>query len=61
MNSTLRKAIYKKQMFRGKFEKRKSDKNWEKYISQRNLVNKLKKNSIRNYFSERCGGGSEIW
>jgi hypothetical protein len=56
MNSTLRKAIYKKRMYRGKFEKQKSDKNWEKYRTQRNLVNRLKRNSIRNYFSERCVG-----
>ena len=64
MDSTLRKAIYKKQMLRGKFEKQKSDKNWEKYRTQRNLVNRLKKNSIRNYFSERCVGGQksgEFW
>jgi hypothetical protein len=34
---------------------------WEIYRKQRNLVNKIKKQSIRNYFIERCAGGpSEI-
>jgi hypothetical protein len=29
----------------------------EIYRKQRNLVNKIKKQSIRNYFIERCAGG----
>jgi hypothetical protein len=31
--------------------------NWEIYRKQKNLVNKIKKQSIRNYFIERCAGG----
>jgi hypothetical protein len=39
MNQTLRRGIYKKKMA-----------NWENYRKQRNLVTKIKKKSIRNYF-----------
>ena len=57
MNSELRKAInYKKSLWR-KFQNVKSDKNWNKYSKQRNYVTKLKRESIKLYFSERCGGG----
>jgi hypothetical protein len=31
--------------------------NWEIYRKQRNLVNKIKKQSIRNNVIERCAGG----
>jgi hypothetical protein len=31
--------------------------NWEKYRTQRNLVNKIKRKSTREYFIERCVGG----
>jgi hypothetical protein len=43
MNKTLRSAVYKKQMTHNKFLKDKSNKNWEAYRKQRNLVTKLKK------------------
>ena len=59
MNSELRKAVYRKQMFRSKFEKNRSDKNWEKFRKQRNLVTKLKRKSIKSYFLERCVGGEK--
>ena len=57
MNSVLRKAVYKKKMLHNKYLKHRSNKNWEKYRLQRNLVNKIKKNSIKQYFFERCTGG----
>ena len=50
MNKTLRSAVYKKRMTHNKFLKDKSNKNWEAYRKQRNLVTKLKKQSIRTYF-----------
>jgi hypothetical protein len=37
--------------------KQKTDKNWETYRKQRNLVTKLKKTSIKTYFFERTAGG----
>jgi hypothetical protein len=43
MNRELRKAIYNKQMLRNKYEKYHTDKTWEAYRKQCNLVTKLKK------------------
>lgn len=57
MNQTLRREIYKKRMAYNKFQNFKNKTNWECYRKQRNLVNKIKKKSIRNYFMERCIGG----
>jgi hypothetical protein len=59
MNRELRKAIYKKQMLRSKFEKYKTTKTWEAYRKQRNLVTKLKRKSVNTYFQERCTGGQK--
>jgi hypothetical protein len=42
-------------MYHNKFLKQKTDKNWETYRKQRNLVTKLKKTSIKSYFFERTG------
>jgi len=46
-------------MLRNKFEKSKSDYNWEMFRKQRNLVTKLKRKSIQMYFLERCAGGQK--
>jgi hypothetical protein len=59
MNRELRKDIYKKQMLRSKFEKYKTNKTWEAYRKQRNLVTKLKRKSINTYFQESCTGGQK--
>jgi hypothetical protein len=34
--------------------------NWDKYRTQRNLVKKIKRKSIREYFIERCVGGPKL-
>ena len=57
MNKELRQAIYKKRMYHNKFIKYKSDKNWEIYRKQRNMVTKIKRDSIKTYFYERTAGG----
>ena len=57
MNSELRSAVYKKRMLRNKYFKCRSPQNWEKYRKQRNYVTKLKRQSLRVYFFERCHGG----
>ena len=44
-------------MYHNKFLQNKSDANWEVYRKQRNLVIKIKKNSINTYFYERTAGG----
>ena len=59
MNRELRKSIYNKQMLRNKYEKYHTDKTWEAYRKQRNLVTKLTKRSVRTYFLERCIGGQK--
>jgi hypothetical protein len=56
MNQQLRNAIYKKQMLHNKYLHLRSKKNWKTYRNQRNFVNKLRRQSIRNYFVERCTG-----
>jgi len=57
MNQDLRIAIYKKSMYHNKFLKHKTDKNWEPYRKQRNLVTKLKKNFHKSILFERTAGG----
>ena len=57
MNSKLRKAVFKKSMFFNKCKTWRTPANWEAYRMQRNLCTKLKRQSIRHYFSERCAGG----
>ncbi|KAJ8307587.1 hypothetical protein KUTeg_014863, partial [Tegillarca granosa] len=59
MNADLRKAIYNKQKLRNKFEKSKTNYNWEMFRKQRNFVTKLKRKSIQMYFLERCAGGQK--
>ena len=59
MNRELRGAIYRKQMLYSQYTKNRSDKNWEKFRKQRNLVTKIKRKSIKVYFLERCSGGSK--
>ncbi|CAG2239725.1 unnamed protein product [Mytilus edulis] len=47
MNKELRGAIYRKQMLYSQYTKNRSDKNWEKFRKQRNLVTKIKRKSIK--------------
>ena len=56
MNSRLRKAAFKKAQLFNKFNWR-TPANWERYRKQRNLTSKLKRQSVRSYFYERCAGG----
>ena len=39
------------------YTKQRNAKTWEKFRQQRNLVTKLKKKSMKNYFLERCCSG----
>ena len=50
MNCELRRAVYAKRMLRNKYRKCRSPENWENYRKQRNLVTKLKRQSLRVYF-----------
>ena len=55
MNSSLRRAIHKKNMLYNSYTKGKV--NWETYRKQRNLTTAVNKQSKAAYFSERCDGG----
>ena len=57
INKTLQQAVYKKRMLFNKFPNYRSASNWEKFRQQRNLVTKLKRRSVNQYFIERCVGG----
>ena len=57
MNSELRKLNYKKNMMRNLKNKHLSQRNYEKYRILRNKCVKVKKQSERKYFAERCDGG----
>ena len=46
-------------MFYSQYTKTRNTKTWEKFRKQRNLVTKLKKNSMKTYFLERCTGGTK--
>ena len=55
MNSSLRRAIHKKNMLYNSYRKGKV--NWETYRKQQNLTTAINKQSKAAYFSERCDGG----
>ena len=57
MNSRFRKAAFKKAQLFNKYNKWRTPANWERYRKQRNLKSKLKRQSVRSYFYERCAGG----
>ena len=62
MNTTLRKAIYRKTNLHNRFLKGKCS--WEEYRRQRNHVTNFRRKSVRIYFQERCEGGpknSNFW
>jgi hypothetical protein len=57
MNSEYRKIIYKTRMAHNTYLKHKTSRNWDEYKKLRNLKTKAKRESIKTYFFERCGGG----
>ena len=57
MNYKMRKEIFRKRMFFNKWKKYKTPKYWDIYRRQRNLVTKMKKQAIKQYFHEKCAGG----
>ena len=55
MNSRLRHAFHKKNMFYNAYKKGKGK--WDTYRRQRNLTTAINKQSKSAYFRERCEGG----
>lgn len=54
MNDQLRRAINVKAMLKRKFNRLKTTEAWNRYKCQRNLVNKLKRQSIKYFFDKHC-------
>ena len=54
MNGELKHAIFRKCMLRNKYYRNRSKANWDLYKTQRNLVTKIRKQSIRTYFQVKC-------
>ena len=54
MNGKLRRAINVKNMLKRKFDKVGNKENWNNYRLQRNIVTKLRKNSINVYLAKKC-------
>jgi hypothetical protein len=64
MNDQLRKAINVKNMIKRRFYKYRSKANWENYRHHRNTVNKLRKESTRQYLRDKgtmSGNGKNFW
>jgi hypothetical protein len=57
MNRSLRKSIMDKSRLRNRFKRTRSKADWEKYRVQRNKTSHLRRESIKNYFQERCQEG----
>ena len=57
MNSQYRKIIYKTRQAHNAYLKNKNNKNWNTYKTLRNKKTQVMRNSIKNYFMERCSGG----
>ena len=54
MNGELRKAINVKAMLKRKYDKFQTNAAWSNYKRQRNLVNSLKRKSLKKYFDTKC-------
>ena len=55
MNSKLKKAVYKKRMLHNNYKKYKDSKSWDLYRKQRNIVTKVKRESIKKiFFRKMC-------
>ena len=54
MNSEWKRALFRKHQLYNKYWRCKTQSNWSNYRKQRNLCQKLKRASIRNYMNEKC-------
>ena len=57
MNTALRKNIMNKTRLRNRFKRTRLRSDWDKYKAQRNLTTKIRRQSIKEYFLERCQEG----
>ena len=62
MNKELRSAMYKRNSLRNKYFKYRNNDNWEAYRKQRNNVTSIRRNSMKNYFRNKCTeSNKEFW
>ena len=65
MNGGLRKAINVKNMLKRKYDKYRSGTTWSNYRTQRNLVTRMRRESIKVYMQDKCTGENmnnrEFW
>ena len=54
VNDKLRKAFNVKGHLRRKYQKINSSHSWNTFRERRNLVTKMKRDSLKNYFDEEC-------
>lgn len=47
-------------MLREEFKKYKTNKTWKACIKHKNMLRKLKRKSVNNYFPERSAGGTNL-
>jgi hypothetical protein len=59
MSAAYRKATYKKAQLKNRHQRFPTRANWEAYRRQRNLCTNMRRNSVKQYFRERCGGGAK--
>ena len=57
MNNRLRKSIMNKTRLLRVYKRYPTPVNWERFRKQRNVTTSIRRNSIRQYFVERCGDG----
>lgn len=53
----LKWAIFKKRQLYNSYISNKSQKNWEIFRKQRNYAVNIRRQSVNQYFIERCAGG----
>lgn len=58
MNTALRKTIHRRNQYRNRYWKNKSQENWEMYRKFRNKVNSLRRTSERRFFLEKSLSGT---
>ena len=65
MNSELRRAMYRRNMIKNKYRKDRTNRQlWLEYVTHRNKVVQLRRQSIKNYFMGSCNegaNGKDFW
>ena len=60
-DKALRKAWYKRSRLRNKFNKNKTQENWEIFKKQRNICTSLKRKALSRYFEKKNVSSKDFW